>query len=99
MLTSVQLFRTCAPINSLFIAGVVLLLNIWGGKRAGTSSEYAQEMSEVHKAMRMLKSVGRRSILLTSKLLIIVTHTRELDASQQGACGKHEFVLWRVSIC
>lgn len=46
---------------AVFSAGVVLLLNIWGGKRAGaTTTDPAKEMVEVHKAMKMLKSLEDR---------------------------------------
>ncbi|EIW57140.1 uncharacterized protein TRAVEDRAFT_125896 [Trametes versicolor FP-101664 SS1] len=40
---------------SLFTAGIVLLLNIWGGKRSGLSTDPAKEMADVHKCMKMLK--------------------------------------------
>ncbi|KAJ3558757.1 hypothetical protein NM688_g737 [Phlebia brevispora] len=40
----------------LFTAGVVLLLNIWGGKLSGASPNPVKEMAEVHKAMKMLKA-------------------------------------------
>ncbi|KAI0749212.1 fungal-specific transcription factor domain-containing protein [Daedaleopsis nitida] len=40
---------------SLFTAGIVLLLNIWGGKRSGLSTDPAKEMADVHKCMKMLR--------------------------------------------
>ncbi|KAI0635504.1 fungal-specific transcription factor domain-containing protein [Trametes polyzona] len=40
---------------SLFTAGIVLLLNIWGGKRSGLSTDPSKEMADVHKCMKMLK--------------------------------------------
>ncbi|KAH9847217.1 fungal-specific transcription factor domain-containing protein [Lenzites betulinus] len=40
---------------SLFTAGIVLLLNIWGGKRSGLATDPAKEMADVHKCMKMLK--------------------------------------------
>ncbi|KAJ3518694.1 hypothetical protein NM688_g9402 [Phlebia brevispora] len=49
-----------APISAMFNAGMVLLLNIWGGKRSGTVIDHAKEMQEVHKVMRMLKALDRR---------------------------------------
>ncbi|KAI0741238.1 fungal-specific transcription factor domain-containing protein [Irpex lacteus] len=48
-------------IMSLFLAGIILLLNIWGGKRAGSViTDPAKEMADVHKAMKMLKALERR---------------------------------------
>lgn len=47
-----------APISALFNAGMVLLLNIWAGKRMGI--DHAKEMVDVHKAMRMLMESNRR---------------------------------------
>ena len=40
---------------SLFTAGIVLLLNIWGGKRSGLSLDPSKEMADVHKGMKMLR--------------------------------------------
>ena len=48
---------------SLFAAGIVLLLNIWGGKRSGVATDPAREMEDVHKAMKMLKSMERRYVV------------------------------------
>lgn len=46
---------------AVFSAGVILLLNIWGGKRTGaTNTDPAKEMADVHKAMKMLKSLETR---------------------------------------
>ncbi|KAG1887099.1 fungal-specific transcription factor domain-containing protein [Suillus subluteus] len=39
-----------------FTAGIVLLLNIWGGKRSGLYSDPTKEMADVHKCMAILKS-------------------------------------------
>ncbi|KAJ7334168.1 fungal-specific transcription factor domain-containing protein [Mycena albidolilacea] len=42
---------------AVFTAGIVLLLNIWGGKRSGLglSADSGQEMIEVHRCMRVLR--------------------------------------------
>lgn len=48
---------------SLFASGIVLLLNIWGGKRSGIATDPTREMEDVHKAMRMLKALETRSVL------------------------------------
>ncbi|KAJ3909077.1 fungal-specific transcription factor domain-containing protein [Lentinula edodes] len=38
-----------------FTAGIVLLLNIWGGKRSGLSTDPNKEMTDVYKCMQSLK--------------------------------------------
>ncbi|TCD62493.1 hypothetical protein EIP91_006814 [Steccherinum ochraceum] len=45
---------------ALFTSGIVLLLNIWGGKRSGLSTDPAKEMADVHKCMKMLKKLEPR---------------------------------------
>lgn len=40
---------------SIFTAGLVLLLNIWGGKRGGLSTDPSKEMNDVHKCMQALR--------------------------------------------
>ena len=45
---------------ALFTAGIVLLLNIWGGKRSGLSTDPAKEMADVHKCMNALKDAENR---------------------------------------
>ncbi|KDQ52659.1 hypothetical protein JAAARDRAFT_183930 [Jaapia argillacea MUCL 33604] len=47
-------------IMNVFSAGLVLLLNIWGGKKSGIFTDPEKEMEEVNKCMRVLKSVERR---------------------------------------
>ena len=47
-----------------FIAGIVLLLNIWGGKKSGLSTDPSKEMADVHKCMGLLKSLQRRYVFL-----------------------------------
>jgi hypothetical protein len=44
----------------LFGSGIVLLLSIWGGKRAGAMINPAKEMEEVYKAMDILKGLTPR---------------------------------------
>lgn len=43
-----------------FTAGIVLLLNIWGGKRSGLATDPAKEMRDVHKCMDFLKICEKR---------------------------------------
>lgn len=45
-----------------FTAGIVLLLNIWGGKRSGLYTDPTKEMADVHKCMSILKSCEKRSV-------------------------------------
>lgn len=46
---------------ALFSSAIVLLLNIWGGKRAGVKSiNPMKEMQEVHKAMDLLRALETR---------------------------------------
>ncbi|KIP05402.1 hypothetical protein PHLGIDRAFT_60579, partial [Phlebiopsis gigantea 11061_1 CR5-6] len=45
---------------AIFSAGIVLLVSIWGGKRAGLVIDPQKGMEDVHKAMRMLKSIEPR---------------------------------------
>lgn len=44
----------------LFTCGIVLLLNIWGGKQSGLTTDPAKEMEDVYKCMKMLKSLEPR---------------------------------------
>ncbi|EEB98676.1 hypothetical protein MPER_01776, partial [Moniliophthora perniciosa FA553] len=50
------------PINqgAVFHAGIVLLLNIWGGKRSGLSTDPNREMADVHKCMQVLQTCEKR---------------------------------------
>ncbi|KAF8834771.1 hypothetical protein BDN67DRAFT_914233 [Paxillus ammoniavirescens] len=43
-----------------FTAGIVLLLNIWGGKQSGLSTDPSKEMADVHKCMAVLKRCEKR---------------------------------------
>ncbi|KAL0576320.1 Gypsy retrotransposon integrase-like protein 1 [Marasmius crinis-equi] len=48
---------TVAP---AFTCGIILLLNIWGGKRSGWSSDPDKEMAEVHKCMKAARDCEER---------------------------------------
>lgn len=48
---------------AVFSAGVVLLLNIWGGKRSGLSTDANKEMEDVHKCMQVLKTGEKRCVV------------------------------------
>ncbi|KAF8839740.1 hypothetical protein BDN67DRAFT_904930 [Paxillus ammoniavirescens] len=54
-----------------FTAGIVLLLNIWGGKRSGLSTDTSKEMADVHKCMAILKRYEKRC-LISGRLLDIL---------------------------
>jgi hypothetical protein len=45
-----------------FTAGIVLLLNIWGAKRAGGVADPAKEMEVVHKCMGVLRGAEGRCV-------------------------------------
>lgn len=45
------------------MAGIVLLLSIWGVKRSGVSIDPAKEMQDVHKCMQALKVAEKRSVV------------------------------------
>ncbi|EKM58714.1 uncharacterized protein PHACADRAFT_193830 [Phanerochaete carnosa HHB-10118-sp] len=45
---------------TLFTAAIILLLNIWGGPRTGSTVDAAKEMEEVNKALRILKDLEPR---------------------------------------
>ncbi|KAI0080946.1 hypothetical protein K474DRAFT_1588813 [Panus rudis PR-1116 ss-1] len=55
-------FKKVLPFNysSLFLSAVVILLNIWGGKRSGLTIDLEREMADVHAVMDMLKSLENR---------------------------------------
>ncbi|KAF8625237.1 hypothetical protein AX17_006903 [Amanita inopinata Kibby_2008] len=45
---------------AVFTAGIVLLLNIWGGKRSGLSTDPHKEMADVYKCMQVLRLSEQR---------------------------------------
>ncbi|KAG6908595.1 hypothetical protein DXG01_003998 [Tephrocybe rancida] len=45
---------------STFISGIVLLLNIWHGKRSGLSTDPSRDMDDVHKCMEYLRRCETR---------------------------------------
>ncbi|KAI0691313.1 fungal-specific transcription factor domain-containing protein [Cytidiella melzeri] len=44
----------------LFVVGIVLIINIYGGKRSGTSTNPGKEMQDVHKCMQILETLAPR---------------------------------------
>ena len=56
---------------SLFTAGIVLLLNIWGGKRSGMLSlDPSKEMADVHKCMKMLRTLEPQYVCPSCPLMV-----------------------------
>lgn len=43
-----------------FSTGIVLLINMWGGKRSGTITDVDKELADVGKCMDSLKTGERR---------------------------------------
>ncbi|KAJ7169228.1 fungal-specific transcription factor domain-containing protein [Mycena crocata] len=46
--------------NSAFISGIVLLLNVWSGKRTGLPPQMNTAMAEVHKCMTCIRNCEHR---------------------------------------
>ena len=44
----------------IFTSGIVLLLNIWGGKRSGININPVKEMEDVHRCMSVLSKTEKR---------------------------------------
>ena len=49
-----------APQMPIFTSGIVLLLNIWGGKRSGININPVKEMEDVHRCMNALSHSEKR---------------------------------------
>ncbi|KAI0080947.1 hypothetical protein K474DRAFT_1768947 [Panus rudis PR-1116 ss-1] len=45
---------------TLFVSAIIILLNIWGGKRSGLTIDVEKEMADVHTVMEMMKSLETR---------------------------------------
>lgn len=43
-----------------FAAGMVLLLNFWGAKRCGLSTDFQKEMTDIKKCIDVLGAIGKR---------------------------------------
>ena len=52
----------------LFSSGIVLLLNIWGGKQSGVAINPAKELTEVYRTMEVLKELSTRYAPYTSSV-------------------------------
>ena len=62
----------------IFTSGIVLLLNIWGGKRSGININPVKEMKDVHRCMSALSQSEKRYLVLSS------VETRALTMSDLG---------------
>lgn len=51
---------------ALFVSAVVLLLNVWTGKRAGGNPVSETELANIHKVMYMLKALESRCVVFPS---------------------------------
>lgn len=47
-----------------FCAGIVLLVNMWGAKKARVRFDHTREMADVHKCMEALLACETLSVLL-----------------------------------
>jgi hypothetical protein len=61
--------NSCSTQMPAFTSGVVLLLNIWGGKRSGLSTNPSKEMADVHKCMEAIRVCEERLVDSISSFL------------------------------
>lgn len=57
----------------VFTAAVVLLLNIWGGKKHALTPDPMKEMIDVYRCMEMLKICEKRQVNPDNFLSIVLT--------------------------
>ncbi|KAI3616635.1 hypothetical protein WG66_011647 [Moniliophthora roreri] len=68
---------------ALFNSAIVLLLNIWGGKRLGITSDPARELGDVYKCLNVLRAYEKRW-QITGRLCDIITElisVSDIDAA------------------
>ena len=72
-----------------FTAGIVLLLNIWGAKRAGGMTDPAREMEDVHKCMAVLQAAEGRYVCDIGHISLprFIHVFSCVDGTRQVACG------------
>ncbi|KAJ7264499.1 fungal-specific transcription factor domain-containing protein [Mycena haematopus] len=73
--------------TAVFTAGIVLLLNIWGGHRTGNVPSQDSDFSDVHRCMRVLRAYNERwpaagPLLDTLEQLLKVDHALPVDSAQ-----------------
>jgi len=51
-----------------FCAGIVLLVNIWGARKAKVTFDHTREMADVHKCMDALLACEKLSVLTTYRV-------------------------------
>ena len=61
-----------------FTSGVALLLNFWGAKRCGLSTDFQKEMTDIRKCIDFLGANEKRYALSTPRFLHIITYHRVL---------------------
>ena len=57
----------CLTSMQVFSAGIVLLVNIWGAKKAKVRFDHTREMADVHKCMEALSACETTSVLFISR--------------------------------
>ncbi|KAK0213166.1 fungal-specific transcription factor domain-containing protein [Desarmillaria ectypa] len=86
-----QLRRPESPVNycamSIFSAAIVLLLNIWSGRRSGILFDEKKELSDIHKCMKTLQ-IFEKQLPFAGRLwdiLYELASVGELPLPYQGA--------------
>ena len=88
------LYLTSMP---AFSAGIVLLVNIWGAKKARVRLDLAREMADVHKCMDALLACQALSVLLirfpddSNPVNLQVLFRRPVLGYPPGPCGSRKF--------
>ena len=59
---------------SIFSAAIVLLLNIWSGRRSGISFDEKKELSDVHKCMKTLQIFEKQYVVIHDPALLASSH-------------------------
>ena len=54
---------TCILKVAMFTSGLVLLLNIWGGKQLGVTFELSKQLEAVHNCINVLRMFEHRWVL------------------------------------
>ena len=50
--------------NSAFTSGLIIVLNVWGGRKSGLLQNVAKEMANVQICLNVLKEGEKRRVLL-----------------------------------
>ncbi|KAJ6564659.1 fungal-specific transcription factor domain-containing protein [Mycena capillaripes] len=79
--------------TAVFTAGIVLLLNIWGGNRGGRVQD--ADLSDVHRCMGVLRGYNERwpstdPLLDTLEQLVKVDHVPHVPTPHAGTSSNHD---------